>query len=154
MAQSDKRTLLCLGTRRQGSGPNLAVVSDLPPPRQRGALSIRDVERIVDSTLESLPDWVVSEIENLTVVVEDWPSSDQDPSGLGLLGLYEGVSLEERGVDYFGTAPDRITIFRGPHLQMGLSRAETAGEVRRTVLHELGHHLGINDQRLHELGWD
>jgi predicted Zn-dependent protease with MMP-like domain len=113
-----------------------------------------DIERIVDDTLEALPQWVLNEIENLAVVVEEWPSPEQDPSGDGLLGLYEGVSLEERGVDYFGHTPDRITVFRGPHVQMGLNRAGTAAEIRRTVLRELGHHLGIDDQRLHELGWD
>jgi len=97
---------------------------------------------------------VVDEVENLAVVVEEWPTAEQDPTGNGLLGIYEGVPLEERGVDYYGHVPDRITVFRGPHLQMGLTRADTAAEVRRTVLHELGHHLGIDDQRLHELGWD
>jgi predicted Zn-dependent protease with MMP-like domain len=112
------------------------------------------VERIVDQTIESLPQWVVDEVENLIVVVEEWPTAEQDPTGNGLLGIYEGVPLEERGVDYFGHVPDRITVFRGPHLQMGLTRTDTAAEVRRTVLHELGHHLGIDDQRLHELGWD
>lgn len=115
---------------------------------------MRDVERIVDATLAELPSWVVSEIDNLAVVVAEWPTAEQDPQDEGLLGLYEGVSLEERGVDYFGVAPDRITVFRGPHLQMGLDRAGTAAEIRRTVLHELGHHLGIDDDRLHELGWD
>jgi predicted Zn-dependent protease with MMP-like domain len=115
---------------------------------------MRDVERIVDTTLETLPQWVLDEIENLVVVVEEWPTSEQDPSNHGLLGIYEGVSLEERGVDYYGHTPDRITVFREPHLQMGLSRQETTAEIRRTVLHELGHHLGIDDQRLHELGWD
>ena len=129
-------------------------MTDLPPPSQRGTLSAQAVERIVDKTLESLPQWVLDEIENLTVVVEEWPTRVQDAGGDGLLGLYEGVSLGERGVDYFAQAPDRITVFRGPHLQMGLSRTDTAAEIRRTVLHELGHHLGLDDARLHELGWD
>ena len=112
------------------------------------------MERIVEETLEDLPDWVVERIENLTVVVDEWPSAEQDPGGGGLLGLYEGVSLKDRGVDYFGVTPDRITVFRGPHLAMGLDRDGTEAEIRRTVLHELGHHLGIDDERLHEIGWD
>jgi len=113
-----------------------------------------EFERIVDETIEALPQWVIEEVDNLTVVVEQWPTPGQDPSGDGLLGIYEGVSLEERGVDYYGHVPDRITVFRGPHLEMGLNRRDTAAEVRRTVLHELAHHLGIDDRRLHELGWD
>ena len=129
-------------------------MADLPPPSRRGPLTTSDFEREVDRTLESLPGWVVDRIDNLIVVVEEWPTTEQDPESEGLLGLYEGVALAERGNDYFAAAPDRITVFRGPHLQLGLSRQETAAEIRRTVLHELAHHLGIDDQRLHELGWD
>jgi predicted Zn-dependent protease with MMP-like domain len=113
-----------------------------------------DFEREVDEALESLPDWVVERVDNLHVVVEDWPTRDQDPEGSGLLGIYEGVSLLDRGVDYTGFLPDRIVIFMGPHLRLGLDRVELRSEIRTTVLHELAHHLGIDDARLHELGWD
>lgn len=111
-------------------------------------------ERIVDDVLAELPEWVVERVDNLHVVVQDWPSAEQDPDDTGLLGLYEGVSLLERGVDYFAATPDRITIFRGPHLEMASSAAELKQEIRRTVLHEVAHHLGIDDSRLHDLGWD
>lgn len=77
----------------------------------------------------------------------------QDHTGEGLLGLYEGISLLERGMDYAGVLPDRITIYMDSHLKMGLDRAGTTDEIRRTVLHEIGHHLGIDDARLTELGW-
>jgi predicted Zn-dependent protease with MMP-like domain len=70
-----------------------------------------------------------------------------------VLGIYEGVSLDERG-DYSGVLPDRIVIFRQPHLELDLGRDELAAEIRRTVLHEIAHHLGIGDARLAELGWD
>jgi predicted Zn-dependent protease with MMP-like domain len=110
-------------------------------------------DQLVDSILDDLPEWVVDEIDNLVVVVEEEPTPEQDPRGEGLLGLYEGVNLAERG-DYWGAMPDRITIFRGPHLRLGLSRAALRAEVRTTVLHEVAHHLGIDDDRLHELGWD
>ena len=103
---------------------------------------------MVDETLESLPGWVVDKIDNLAVVVEENP-----PAKLGdVLGVYEGVALNERE-DYFGTMPDRIVIYRRPHLAMGLNDAELRSEIRKTVLHEVGHHLGIDDNRLDELGW-
>jgi predicted Zn-dependent protease with MMP-like domain len=114
----------------------------------------REFARVVDTVLEELPPWVVERIDNLAVVVEDVPTREQDPSGHGILGIYEGVSLAERGVDYFGYAPDQIVIFYQPHIALGLSDDELRAEVRVTVLHEIAHHLGIDDDRLHELGWD
>ncbi|MGI9585758.1 MAG: metallopeptidase family protein, partial [Acidimicrobiia bacterium] len=68
-------------------------------------------------------------------------------------GLYEGVALPDRGVDYFAVAPDRIIVFAEPHLALGLSPADLRSEIRTTVLHEIGHHMGLSDARLHELGW-
>ena len=112
-----------------------------------------EFEQVVDEVLETLPEWVVDRIENLRVTIEDWPSRDQDPDGAGLLGVYEGVSLLERGDDYSGFLPDQIVIFIGPHLALRLPEAELRAEIRTTVLHELAHHLGIDDARLHELGW-
>lgn len=111
-------------------------------------------EQLVDKALEEIPEEFLAQIDNLVVVVEDRPTPDQDPHGEGLLGLYEGISLAERGIDYYGVLPDQITIFREPHLDLGLSRGELRTEIRRTVLHEIAHHLGIDDQRLHELGWE
>lgn len=99
--------------------------------------------------IEDLPEWVLDEVDNLVVVVEDSPTSEHGD----VLGIYEGVSLAERG-DYFGVMPDRIIIFYRPHIELGLDDRELRHEIRRTVLHELGHHLGIDDQRLTELGWD
>lgn len=116
--------------------------------------SMRAFEEVVDEVLDALPAWVVESIDNLTVVVAEWPTADQDPEGEGLLGLYEGVSLLERGNDYFGASPDTITVFRQPHLARTGSGRELRAEIRRTVLHELAHHLGIDDRRLVELGWD
>lgn len=109
----------------------------------------REFEAVVDRSLEELPAWVLDKIDNLVVVVEEHP-----PPELGdVLGVYEGVALSERE-DYFGVMPDRIVVFRQPHMAMGLSRDELEAEIRKTVLHELGHHLGIDDDRLTELGWD
>jgi len=111
-------------------------------------------EALVDEALEEIPVEFLSRIDNLVVIVEDRPTPEQDPDGEGLLGLYEGVSLAERGIDYYGVMPDQITVFREPHLALGLSRNDLVKEIRKTVLHEIAHHLGIDDARLHELGWD
>ncbi len=113
-----------------------------------------EFERVVDRVLDGLPEWVVERIDNLVVEVAEAPTPEQDPRGEGLLGLYEGVNLHDRAADYWGAMPDTIWIFRQPHLALGLDRDELADEIRVTVLHELAHHLGIDDDRLHELGWD
>jgi predicted Zn-dependent protease with MMP-like domain len=118
------------------------------------AMHSEEFEALVDEALETIPDEFLSRIDNLVVVVEDRPSLEQDPHGEGLLGLYEGISLAERGIDYYGVMPDRITVFREPHLELGLKKGELVAEIRRTVLHEIAHHLGIDDDRLQELGWD
>ena len=108
-----------------------------------------EFEHLVDRVIEDLPEWVIDQIENLVVVVEDRP-----PSELGnLLGIFEGISLAERE-DYSGVMPDRIVIYRQPHMEMNLERSELESEIRKTVLHEIAHHLGIGDERLAELGWD
>ena len=114
----------------------------------------RTFAHVVDDTLTELPEWVNDQVDNLIVVVEDQPTHEQDPGGNGILGIYEGISLAERGMDYFGTTPDRIVIFYRSHLDLGLDDEELATEIRRTVLHEVAHHIGIDDARLHELGWD
>jgi predicted Zn-dependent protease with MMP-like domain len=110
-------------------------------------------ELVVDRVLEELPDWVIQRVDNLVVVVEERPRPDQDPDG-DLLGIYEGVSLPERSHDYWGNLPDQITIFRRPHLDLDLTETQLQTEIRRTVLHEIGHYLGLEEARLHELGWD
>jgi len=109
-----------------------------------------EFDAAVDRALDGLPAWVKERVDNLHVVVEDRPTDEQGD----VLGIYEGVSLLERSADYWGALPDRIIVFRQPHLDLGLSDAELEEEIRRTVLHELAHHLGIDDKRLKELGWD
>jgi len=109
-----------------------------------------EFEAAVDRALEGLPAWVLARLDNLHVVVEDRPSPEQGD----VLGLYEGVSIPERSADYWGALPDRIVVYRKPHLELGLNGEELEEEIRRTVLHEIAHHLGIDDRRLEELGWD
>jgi predicted Zn-dependent protease with MMP-like domain len=109
-----------------------------------------EFESAVDEALEALPEWVLEVLDNLHVVVEERPSPEQGD----VLGLYEGVSLPERAADYWGVLPDRIIVYRLPHLEMGLDDAGLRAEIRKTVLHEIAHHLGIEEDRLEELGWD
>jgi predicted Zn-dependent protease with MMP-like domain len=116
-------------------------------------VNVDEFEAEVDAVLASLPPWVVARIDNVVIVVERRPRRTQNPDGETLLGLYEGVSLAERGVDYYAVAPDQITVFYEAHMALGLSADELRSEIRTTVLHELGHHIGIDDDRLHEIGW-
>lgn len=117
------------------------------------SMDVRTFQEEVKIVLEALPEWVTLEMENVVIVVERIASRDQDPSGDGLLGIYEGIPLPERGFDYFGVTPDRIVIFYEPHLELDLAGDDLRNEIRTTVLHEIGHHLGFTDERLHELGW-
>jgi predicted Zn-dependent protease with MMP-like domain len=116
-------------------------------------VNLDEFEAEVDGVLASLPPWVVARIDNVVIVVERRPTRAQNESGEALLGLYEGVSLADRGVDYYAVAPDQITVFYDAHMALGLQTAQLRSEIRTTVLHELGHHIGIDDDRLHEIGW-
>jgi len=114
-----------------------------------------DFEALVASALDEIPPALGREIENVAVVVEDWPSAAQLDGRSGtLLGLYEGVPLTARGpMSYAGVAPDRITVFRGPLCALARDEDDLARSVRTTVLHEVGHYFGMTDARLRELGW-
>ena len=90
-------------------------------------------------------------MDNVVVLVEDEPPAGEEPD---LLGLYEGTPLTERGEWWAaGSLPDRITIFRRPTLRDLRDRDEVVEEVAVTVVHEIAHHFGIDDDRLHDLGW-
>lgn len=113
-------------------------------------MSREDFEDAVRDGLDLIPDELAARMDNVVVLVEDDAPTD-DPE---LLGLYEGVPLTERGEFWAaGSLPDRITIFRRPTLAICADREEVAEEVAVTVVHEVAHHFGIDDERLHELGW-
>ena len=105
-------------------------------------------EALVADALDGIPDEIANLVHNVVVLVEDEPPPD-DPD---LLGVYDGVSLTERSGDHTGL-PDRITIFRRPLLEMCADADELVREVRITVVHEIAHHFGIDDRRLHQLGY-
>jgi predicted Zn-dependent protease with MMP-like domain len=104
-------------------------------------------EEMVGVALDGLPPELGKLMRNVAVVAE------LDGGPPGLLGLYEGVPLTERSHDYSGLLPDRITIYRKAICAICATEAQVVEEVRRTVVHEVGHHFGIDDERLHALGW-
>jgi predicted Zn-dependent protease with MMP-like domain len=104
-------------------------------------------EAMVAEALDGLPEALGELMSNVAVTV------DHDGGRPGLLGLYQGVPLTRRTTTYAGALPDRITIFRRAICATCGSEAEVVDQVRRTVVHEVGHHFGIGDARLRELGW-
>ena len=113
-------------------------------------VSTEEFEGLVAEALDTLPAEITIYMDNVVVLVEqDAPADDPE-----LLGLYVGVPLTERGVGYAGSLPDQIFIYRRPLLEFCRTRQEVVEEVRITVVHEIAHHFGIDDRRLHELGYD
>lgn len=106
-------------------------------------------EDLVARALDEIPEELARLVDNVVVVVEDDPPPDQP----GLLGLYEGIPLTERGATYAGTMPDRISVYRRPTLAICESLEDVVEEVHITVVHEIAHHFGIDDERLHQLGY-
>lgn len=106
-------------------------------------------EKLVVEELDALPDEMFEGLENLIFVVEDRP----EDGSLDLLGLYEGIALTERGQYGFGELPDRIIVYREPHLNVCETDEELRNEVHTTLVHEIAHYYGIDEERVHELGW-
>ncbi|MBP8293164.1 MAG: metallopeptidase family protein [Caldilineaceae bacterium] len=127
----------------------------LPPPDY---ITRRRFEELVEEAVESIPEALWNAVDNLMVVVEEWPTRRHHQAvslapGNLLLGLYEGVPLTKRSSHYGLVPPDKITIFRGPILRVTpLDEDSIRAQVRRTVLHEIAHHFGISDERLLEIG--
>ncbi|MGI9123724.1 MAG: metallopeptidase family protein [Mycobacterium sp.] len=105
-------------------------------------------EELVSEALDLIPPGLAAAIDNVVVLV-----ADRDPEEPELLGLYEGIALTERDYSYAGALPDTITIFRESLLEICDTEDDVIEEVAITVIHEIAHHFGIDDERLHELGW-
>ncbi|SFI43353.1 Predicted Zn-dependent protease, minimal metalloprotease (MMP)-like domain [Nocardioides psychrotolerans] len=107
-------------------------------------------DELVDRALDGIPEELAALVHNVVVLVEDEPPAHEPAD---LLGLYDGVALTARDGTMGVELPDRIFIFRGPLLDMCADEAELVEEVRITVVHEVAHHFGIDDERLHQLGY-
>lgn len=105
-------------------------------------------EELVSDALDEVPEALTRLMDNVVVLVED-----QNPDEPDLLGLYEGVALTARSHEYAGVLPDRILIYRLPTLAICDDEDEVVDEVATTVVHEIAHHFGIDEERLHGLGW-
>lgn len=109
-----------------------------------------EFEVLVSEALDTIPPELAEVIDNVVVLVEDEAPSDSPD----LLGLYEGTPLTDRDGWYAGVLPDTIRLFRLPILRICDSYEDVVDEVQVTVVHEVAHHFGVDDDRLHELGWD
>lgn len=118
--------------------PDNCVMVEVDPER---------FEAMVAESLDGLPAELADLISNMAVTI------DHNDGPAGLLGLYRGIPLTQRTTSYAGVLPDHIIIYRRAICAVCRSDQEVAGQVRRTVIHEVGHHFGINDARLRELGW-
>ncbi len=113
-------------------------------------LDDEEFDALVDAALARVPSRLLDLVENAVLLIEDDAPEDGPP----LLGLYEGIPLTERDSWYSGVLPDRIFVFRKPILAICDTYEDAVREVTITVAHEIAHHFGISDDRLHELGWD
>ena len=106
-------------------------------------------DELVADALDQMPPELIAVMDNVVVLVEARNEAEPD-----LLGLYEGIALTERGGDYAGVLPDRIFVYRDAILAICETEDDVVDEVAVTVVHEIAHHFGIDDERLHELGWE
>ncbi len=112
------------------------------------AISNERFEELASEALESLPDELASQMENVVILVEN------QSVGRNLFGLYEGIPLTRRGpISYSGVMPDRITLYQTTICQVCSTEEQVKAQIRKTVIHEVAHHFGISDPRLDELGW-
>lgn len=111
-------------------------------------MSAQRFDELVSDALDLIPPELAAAIDNVVVLVEN-----RHPEEPELLGLYEGIALTERDTTYAGALPDTITIYRDALLDICDSDGDVVEEVAITVIHEIAHHFGIEDDRLHQLGW-
>jgi predicted Zn-dependent protease with MMP-like domain len=124
-----------------------------------GRLTRQEFERLVTQAVQSLPPAFLDRLENVDVVVEAVPTAEDleyagvEPGGT-LLGLYHGIPQSERGSWYGNVLPDRIVIYQRPIEDIARTRREIREEVRLTLMHEIGHHFGLNEDELSEAGYE
>ena len=113
-------------------------------------LGAEEFEKLVVDELDALPDEMVDGLENVVFVTEDRP----EDGSLDVLGLYDGIALTERAQYGFGELPDRIILYREPLLAIVENLEELKDEIHVTLVHEIAHFYGLDDDQLHELGWE
>lgn len=111
-------------------------------------VTLEEFEELVAQGIDTLPNDMLDALDNVIFLVEDEPED-----GSEILGVYEGFSLQDRGVYGYGEEPDRIILFRKPLLAHCADREELVREIRVTLVHEIAHFYGIDEARIHELGW-
>lgn len=117
-------------------------------------MNLEDFEKVVDETLKELPEEYSKEVDNVGVMIEDWPTWDDyhaaktSPNSL-LFGLYRGIPKTKRGSNYSAVLPDKIKIFAGPILLVSKSLEDLKIRIKKTVLHELGHYFGLSDEQIY-----
>lgn len=122
-------------------------------------INAEDFELAVRDALDEVPQQLLGLLDNVAFFVEDEPGPEHADPGLspqdnaGLLGIYLGTPLTDRDDGWAGSLPDRIVLFRGPLSRMCADLDELRDEIAITIVHEAGHHVGIDEERLHELGW-
>ena len=114
-----------------------------------------EFETLVERAIDAIPEAAFAMMDNVIFFIEDeYEPLPGEPENPEILGLYEGVALTERDLDWgTGTLPDRITIFKNPTLRACETREDVVREIGITVMHEVAHHFGIDDAKLHDLGW-
>jgi predicted Zn-dependent protease with MMP-like domain len=112
-----------------------------------------EFQMAVQEVMDRLPEWVHRALERIEIRIEDEPGEELGPEASDLLGLFDGTPLTERSVDDTGDLPDVIYIFRHPHLELNLPREELREEIATTLIHEIAHYFGIEDDHLDEIGW-
>ena len=128
-------------------------------------ISDEEFEQAIENAIEAIPSEFIDDLENVCIVAEDEPSP-QDfaaikdpkyPTGTKrhgeLLGLYHGINITRRSIYYDMVEPDMITIFKGPHERVCNSYEQIITQIAKTVIHEIGHYFGLDDDRLHEIGY-
>lgn len=111
-------------------------------------VSAEHFDELVQDALDELPEQLAKAVQNVVIMVED------HAPGHRLFGLYQGIPLTQRSpLSYSGTMPDRITLYQGTISAVCTTEEELVAQIRKTVIHEVAHHFGISDPRLHELGW-
>lgn len=120
-------------------------------------ISDDEFERAIEQVLDDLPERFARVLENVGIVVADEPNERElatmsNPCG-ELLGLYEGIPITKRTTGYSGVMPDVITLFKGSHERVCSTQAELRQQIRKTVLHEIGHYFGFDDEYLHSHGY-